>query len=117
MGSVVRVVDNTGVMRVKCIKVLSGSDRYLIGEKIIGSVQRVKSFRRFKRGYKVRAYIVGLKKWSFRSDGSYIRFGKTTCVIVGRKGMLRASRVKAPVMKEFKDKIEVRTLGVAIKTV
>lgn len=117
MGSVIRIIDNTGVMRVKCIRVLSKSSRYLVGERLIGSVQRVKSRRKIRRGYKVRVYVVGLRSWVKRFDGSLIRFNKVAGVIVGRKGLLRGSRVKGPVLKEFKDKIDVRTLGVTIKTV
>ena len=117
MGSIIKVIDNSGVKRVRCINILGSSKRYVVGEKLIASVYRVKTHKKVKRGSKVRCYIVGVSQWLHRSDGRSIRFGRSSVMVLNKRGEPMGSRVRGPVLREFRDKIEVRTLGVTIKTI
>lgn len=117
MGTIIKVIDNSGVKRVRCINLLGSSQRDIIGEKIIAAVYRVKTHRKVRQGSKVKCYVVGVKRWFSRFDGRYIRFSRNSVMVLNKRGEPLGSRVRGPVLREFRDKIEVRTLGVTIRTV
>jgi large subunit ribosomal protein L14 len=117
MGTIVKVSDNSGILRVKCLKILGRCRRELAGEKLRVSVHRAKPHRKLRKGNKARCYVAGTAKWFRRLDGSSIRFGRNTVIMLGRRGAPLGTRVRGPVLKEFKDKVVVRTLGIMIRTV
>jgi large subunit ribosomal protein L14 len=117
MGTIIKVLDNSGILRVKCLKILGRNRRELAGEKLIVSVYRAKPHKKLRKGSKAKCYIAGTAQWFHRLDGSSIRFARNTVIMLGRRGVPLGSRVRGPVLREFKDKINVRTLGIAIKGV
>lgn len=78
------VVDNFGVRRVMCIKVLGGSYRRYVGVgdiiKII--IKEVISRGKVKKGDVLKAVVVRIKKGVRRSDGFVIRFDGNVCVFL-----------------------------------
>lgn len=117
------VADNTGIKKVKCIKVLGGSKkRYAsIGDEIIVAVKDSQPSYGLKdsTGKKVhnkavqKAVVVRTKKEIRRPDGSYIRFDDNACAIVDDKGNPRGTRIFGPVARELRDKNYMKIVSLA----
>ena len=77
------VADNSGAKRVRCIRVLGGSDRKYatVGDTIVVSVKTAIPNGTVKKGEVSRAVIVRTKKEVRRKDGSYIRFDENAAVL------------------------------------
>lgn len=99
------VADNTGVKRLKCIKVLGGSRRRYatLGDIIICSVVDIIPSCNIEKGKIVKAVIVRVKKEVRRPDGSYIRFDENAAVIIDDKREPRGRRIFGPVARELRD--------------
>ncbi len=99
------VADNTGVKRLKCIKVLGGSRRRYatLGDIIICSVVDIIPSCNIEKGKIVKAVIVRVKKEVRRPDGSYIRFDENAAVIIDDKKEPRGRRIFGPVARELRD--------------
>ena len=82
--TVVKMADNAGARRARCIRVLGGSKkRYAtVGDLIVVAVHDVLPNGPLKEGEVARAVIVRTKKEYRRSDGSYIRFDENAAVLV-----------------------------------
>ncbi len=99
------VADNTGVKRLKCIKVLGGSRRRYatLGDIIVCSVVDIIPSCNIEKGKIVKAVIVRVKKEVRRPDGSYIRFDENAAVIIDDKREPRGRRIFGPVARELRD--------------
>ena len=99
------VADNTGAKIVKCFRVLKGSgSRTLgVGDKGVGSVQKVLPDGSVKKGDVVKFVVVRTRKQQRRSDGSYLAFDTNSCVLIDDKGNPRGTRVFGPVAREVRD--------------
>ena len=77
------VADNSGAKRVRCIRVLGGSNRRYgsIGDLIVVSVRAALPHAGVKKGEVSRAVIVRTKKEVRRNDGTYIRFDENAAAI------------------------------------
>jgi large subunit ribosomal protein L14 len=84
------VADNSGAKKVRCIRVLGGSDRRYagIGDVVVVAVKSAIPGANVKKGEVARAVIVRTKKETRRKDGSYIRFDENAAVLI----MSRVSR-------------------------
>jgi len=100
------VADNSGARKVKCIKVLGGSNRRSasLGDVIVVAVQSASPTSKIKKGSVERAVIVRTHKEVRRKDGSYIRFQDNACVMIDEKMEPRATRVFGPVARELREK-------------
>ena len=98
------VADNTGAKVVACIKVLGGSKRRTagIGDTIVVAVKQAAPRSNVKKKAVERAVIVRTKSLQRRKDGSGIRFDDNACVIVGKDGMPKGTRVFGPVARELR---------------
>ncbi|MCA9370848.1 MAG: 50S ribosomal protein L14 [Candidatus Peregrinibacteria bacterium] len=102
--TVLNVADNTGAKRVQCIKVLGGSKRRYagVGDTIIIAVKEAAPRGTVKKKAVERAVIVRTKNMTRRKDGSGIRFDDNACVIVGKDGQPKGTRVFGPVARELR---------------
>ena len=76
-----------------------------IGDIISGSVRQAAPNGQVKKGDKVYAVIVRLRKEIRRKDGSYIRFDENACVLVDKeKGEPRGTRIFGPIPRELREK-------------
>jgi large subunit ribosomal protein L14 len=101
-----KVADNSGAKRVKCIKVLGGTRRRYaqIGDVIVCSVQEADPDGNVKKGDVVKAVIVRSKTYIKRKDGSKIRFDSNSCVLIDDKNNPRGTRIFGPVAREVRDR-------------
>lgn len=78
------VADNSGAKKVRCIRVLGGSDRRYagVGDLIIVSVKSAIPGGTVKKGEVSKAVVVRTKKETRRKDGSYIKFDENAAVLI-----------------------------------
>ena len=105
--SLVVIADNTGAKVVNVFSVNGkNSNRFArIGDIVAGSVRQVSPNSTLKKGDKVYAVIVRLRKEIRRKDGSYIRFDENAGVLVDKeKGEPRGTRIFGPIPREIREK-------------
>lgn len=113
--TMLRVGDNSGAKRLKCIKVLGGSKRKYasVGDVVIATVKEATPGGVVKKGDVVRAVIVRTKREIKRKDGSLIRFGENAAVIINDQGVPRGTRIFGPVARELREKDYMRIISLA----
>jgi large subunit ribosomal protein L14 len=109
------VADNSGAKKVRCIRVLGGSNRRYatVGDIIVVSVKAALPGGQVKKGDVVRAVIVRTKKEVRRNDGSYIRFDENAAVILNNQNEPRGTRIFGPVARELREKKFMKIVSLA----
>lgn len=109
MRSKVKVIDNSGVSRVRCIKVLGSSTRRIakMGDIVIASVIQLYPNKytlksnRLKMGSVVRGLVVRTQCVFTRLNGFYYRFYDNAIILVTKKNNPYGTRFYGPVLKEL----------------
>ncbi len=109
------VADNSGAKKVRCIRVLGGSDRRYagLGDLIVVSVKSAIPNAAVKKGEVARAVIVRTKKETRRKDGSFIRFDENAAVLINETGEPRGSRIFGPVARELRERQYMKIVSLA----
>jgi large subunit ribosomal protein L14 len=109
------VADNSGVRKIKCIRVLGGSRRRYarVGDIIRASVRETIPTSPIRKGTVIRAVIVRTKKELIRSDGSTIRFDQNAAVIISDTLEPLGTRIFGPVTRELRDKKFMKIISLA----
>ena len=89
-----------------CIKVLGGSKRRYarIGDVVVVAVKEAAPRGTVRKKAVERAVIVRSRFLTKRNDGSGIRFDDNACVIIGKDGLPKGTRVFGPVARELRGK-------------
>ncbi len=113
--SVLKVADNTGAKRVRCIRVLGGSRRRYarVGDVVVVSVKDAIPNAGVKKGEVARAVVVRTAKEMRRKDGSYIRFDENAAVLITPTGEPRGTRIFGPVGRELREKKYMKIVSLA----
>ncbi len=117
--SVLRMADNAGARRARCIRVLGGSrKRYAgVGDMVVVAVHDVTPNGPLKEGDVCRAVVVRTKKEFRRPDGSYIRFDDNAAVLLDTNNEPRGTRIFGPVARELRDRQFMRIVSLAPEVV
>ncbi len=109
------VADNSGAKKVRCIRVLGGSDRRYagLGDLVVVAVKSAIPGATVKKGEVARAVIVRTKKETRRKDGSFIRFDENAAVLINEQGEPRGSRIFGPVARELREKQYMKIVSLA----
>jgi large subunit ribosomal protein L14 len=109
------VADNSGAKRVRCIRVLGGSDRRYagLGDVVVVSVKSAIPGAGVKKGEVAKAVIVRTKKETRRKDGSFIRFDENAAVLINEQGEPRGSRIFGPVARELRERQYMKIVSLA----
>lgn len=109
------VADNSGAKKVRCIRVLGGSNRRYagVGDLIVVSIKAALPNAGVKKGEVSRAVIVRTKKEVRRPDGSYIRFDENAAVLLNAQDEPRGTRIFGPVARELRDKKYMKIISLA----
>jgi large subunit ribosomal protein L14 len=102
-----KVADNTGASIIECFKVLGGSRRRYasLGDVVVASVKAASPRGSVKKGDKVKAVIVRIRKSYKRKDNSYIRFDENAAVILDTNGVdPKGTRIFGPIAREMREK-------------
>ncbi len=111
-----KVCDNTGAKIVAAFSVNGKNARRFatIGDIISCSVKQAAPHGQVKKGDKVYAVIVRLRKEMRRKDGSYIRFDENACVLVNKDSVEpRGTRIFGPIPRELRDKGFTKIISLA----
>jgi large subunit ribosomal protein L14 len=117
--TILRMADNAGARKAKCIRVLGGSKRRYasVGDLIVVAVHDVLPNGPLKEGEVARAVVVRTKKEYRRPDGSYIRFDENAAVLLDQNNEPRGTRIFGPVARELRDKQFMRIVSLAPEVV
>ena len=109
------VADNSGAKRVRCIRVLGGSDRRYagLGDLVVVAVKSAIPVAAVKKGDVARAVIVRTKKETRRQDGSFIRFDENAAVLINDQGEPRDTRIFGPVARELRERQYMKIVSLA----
>ncbi len=109
------VADNSGAKKVRCIRVLGGSDRRYagVGDLIVVSVKSAIPGGNVKKGEVSKAVIVRTKKETRRKDGSYIRFDENAAVLINAENEPKGTRIFGPVARELREKQFMKIISLA----
>ena len=109
------VADNSGAKKVRCIRVLGGSNRRYasVGDLVVVSVKAAIPNSSVKKGDVSRAVIVRTNKEIRREDGSYIRFDENAAVLLDNQNEPRGTRIFGPVARELRDKRFMKIISLA----
>ena len=117
LNSNLNVIDNSGAKIVRCIKVLNNTQYAFTGDIIIVSIRKVTPNKKIKLGEVHKALVVYTKKNNKRINGSYIKLGKNTAILLNSKSLPQATRILRPVQRELKFKNFGKVLSIAKKVI
>ena len=106
--TLLRVTDNSGAKKVKCIKVLGGFRRKFanLGDLIVVSIRRVKQHKKkkikVKEGEVVHALVVQTKSRLLRQNSTQLQCQENSVVLITNKNKPIATRVLGPVPRELR---------------
>lgn len=111
MQTVLRITDNSGVKKIKCIKFYKKTlqSNITIKSNFIGSIQKLKLKKKTKlkklvKGELKTGIVVRTIKKIWRFDGSSLNFKENSAVLVDKKKNPLATRVLGVVPFEFRHK-------------
>lgn len=108
VGTLLKVLDNSGAKIVSCIKVLSGYKRRYakLGDQIIVSVKQLRTKRRafskVKKGEIYHALILKTKSAKCYKFGDNIAFFENAALLLNKQNKLIGTRVFGAVHKHFR---------------
>lgn len=110
-----KIADNTGAKRARCIRVLGGSGRRYarVGDVVVVSIKDAIPNSGVKKGEVAQAVIVRTDKEMRRKDGSRIRFDENAAVLITPQGEPRGTRIFGPVGRELREKRYMRIVSLA----
>ncbi len=114
VGTNCKVIDNSGALNVKCLKVLGNSKIGNVGSIVIVSVQKVNPLKKIKKGVVLRGVIVSTKKNPLRKNGVSVSFNVNGVVIVNNKNVPIGTRILGPVMLELRSLGFLKVLSLAV---
>ena len=113
--TILRIADNSGARRVRCVRVLGGTRRRYasVGDEIVVSIREAIPNAKVKKGDVMRAVIVRTAKEIGRPDGSYIRFDTNSAVLLDNQREPVGTRIFGPVARELRAKRFMKIISLA----
>ena len=114
-----KVADNTGARRIRCIQVMGGTrHRYAyVGDVITATVKEALPNSGVKKGDVVKAVVVRTRHDTQRPDGTAIRFDTNAAVLINPNKEPRGTRIFGPVPRELREKGYMRIVSLAPEVV
>ena len=107
------IIDNSGAKNVKCIKILGGSFKGSLGDRIVVAIQNVLPNRKVKSGDVSQSLVVRLKKEKKRKDGTTINFFENSAILLNQKGSPQGTRIFGTVPRELRKKKFMKVVSIA----
>ena len=113
--TVLNVADNSGDIKVLCMRVLGGSrKRYAtIGDVIIVAVKEAIPHAKVKKGDVMKAVIVRTVKELKRMDDTWVKFDDNAAVILSGSGEPLGTRIFGPVARELRNQGFMKIISLA----
>lgn len=118
-GTAAFVADNCGARMAVCIKVLGGSRRRYasVGDMVKVSIKDASARGRVRRGEVYTAVVVRTRRSIHRGDGSQVRFGDNSVVLLNAKLEPMGTRVFGPIAREVKQSRFIKVVPLAQEVV
>ncbi|KAL3833644.1 hypothetical protein ACJIZ3_008380 [Penstemon smallii] len=119
MGTILKVVDNSGSKKVMCIQALKGRKGARLGDKVVVSVKealsggKVKMEKGEKRKRVYYGVVVRAAMQRGRCDGSEVKFDDNAVVFINKQGEPIGTRVFGPNTHELRKKKHLKILSLA----
>ena len=115
MHSMLDAADNSGALRLMCIKVLGGSRRRYanIGDVIKVTIKEAIPRGKVKKGEVFDAVVVRTRKGVRRPDGSLIRYDGNAAVLLDKQLQPIGTRIFGPVTRELRGERFMRIVSLA----
>lgn len=119
LKSVLMVADNSGALKVVCVKVLGGSRRRYasVGDVIVVAVKEAQPNSKIKKGTVHKGVIVRTAKEILRADGSYLKFDENSVVLINPQKEPVGTRIFGPVARELRSKQFMKIVSLAQEVV
>jgi large subunit ribosomal protein L14 len=113
--TVLDAADNSGAKKLFCIKVLVGTRRLYatVGDIVFVSVRESLPNSKVKKGDVMKAVVVRTTKEIKRPDGTYIRFGNNSGVLINPQNEPIGTRIFGPVARELRAKKFMKIISLA----
>ena len=113
--TVLEAADNSGAKKLFCIKVLGGTKRRYatVGDIIVVSIREAIPNSKVKKGSVTKAVVVRTTKEIRRPDGTYIRFGDNSAVLINPQNEPVGTRIFGPVARELRAKKFMKIISLA----
>jgi large subunit ribosomal protein L14 len=115
MQTTLEAADNSGALKLMCIKVLGGSHRRYarIGDVIKVSIKDAIPRGKVKKGEVYNAVVVRTAKGVRRTDGSLIRFDSNAAVLLNANLQPIGTRIFGPVTRELRTERFMKIISLA----
>ena len=115
VGTKLQVSDNSGAKKVECIKVLNKRQSAFIGDIIIVSIKSTtpKQKTKAEKGGIYKALVVETQNGVLRKDGSSVKFGRNSVVLLTAQGIPLGSRILGLVTYELRKTNQSKILSLA----
>lgn len=103
-GTVLSISDNTGIKKVKCIKIFGTSNpRYAkLGDIVLIAISNKDVIRKYSNVNIKLSLLINTKKFTKRLNGIYIGFDKTKSIIINRNYSFTGTRIYHIVTKDIR---------------
>lgn len=115
VSTVLPVLDNSGGLLVKCIRIYGKPNRgqATLGSILLVSVKTYRTHRKVKRSQVIKCILCRIKHTVLRHSGYYVRCKNSGVVLLNARMTPLGSRVLGPIMKETKRKGFLSIIGLA----
>lgn len=106
--TILKVYDNSGAKKAKCIKVLGGSKKKIakLGDIIVVSIKELrnksKKISKIKKGEVHRALVIHTRSKNINKDGSLFFANTNSICLINKQLKPIGSRIIGPISKNFK---------------
>jgi large subunit ribosomal protein L14 len=113
--TILEAADNSGARKLFCIKALGGTRRRYatVGDIIVVSIREAIPNSKVKKGSVMKAVVVRTTKEIRRPDGTYIRFGDNSAVLINPQNEPIGTRIFGPVARELRAKKFMKIISLA----
>jgi large subunit ribosomal protein L14 len=114
-SSIVPVLDNSGALLVKCIKIYGKYNRGCasLGSLILISIKTYKTHRKVKQGQLFKCILARTKHNVLRHGGYYVRSELNGVVLLNNRMSPLGTRILGPILKETRRRGFLSILGLA----
>lgn len=103
VGTNLLIIDNSGAVKAKCIRLYRNSKKAKVGDTVLVTLKKVKPEKKVKKGQVVKAMIVRSRNSVVYLGGHQI-FSDTNCIVLLKEnGDILGTRFKGPIFYKLLD--------------
>ena len=106
IGTILKVIDNSGAVEARCIRVLGNKKKATLGDRVVVSIQKSNPNRRIIEGRVQRGLVVQVKKGTRFLDGSLLSQGLNRIILLNTQGNPIGNRLHSPIIFSLNDNRE-----------